>query len=221
MYVEYFIAIILWDISSDKNDMTPTKITTLRGHTHCINALALSIKHNRLFSGSVDGSVYVWDICEANLKKRKPNRITALITAHGDVIRALVTAGNTLFSASSDSDTGIIVWDISKKIPLLLDTLTDHVDGARGLALSPSGDRLYSCSMDDSIIAWDITDHAQPRNVIRMKDSSKGASALLCYSYEETADTPLKAVANDHACTVQDVCKGNSSSSSECKQNPQ
>ncbi len=60
----------MWDLESGKETLS------LRGHTDRVSSLALSVDGKRLFSGSGDGTIKVWDV-EAELAhaaKQQPKK---------------------------------------------------------------------------------------------------------------------------------------------------
>ena len=54
----------MWELESGKETLS------LRGHTDSVSSLALSVDGKRLFSGSVDATIKVWDL-EAELRAAK------------------------------------------------------------------------------------------------------------------------------------------------------
>ena len=70
----------------------PTFPQVLESHTRPV--LSLAVCGNRLFSGSYDYSIRVWNL--ATLQREKT------LTGHADAVRALAVAGNKVFSASYD-----------------------------------------------------------------------------------------------------------------------
>ena len=77
---------------------------TLRGHTDSVSSLALSGDGKRLFSGSVDKTIKVWDL-EAGKESLTLRGHTAYVTS-----LALSGDGKRLFSGSEDNT--IKVWDL-------------------------------------------------------------------------------------------------------------
>jgi len=64
----------------------------LESHTRPV--LSLAVAGNRLFTGSYDYSIRVWNL--DTLQREKT------LTGHTDAVRALAVAGNKVFSASYD-----------------------------------------------------------------------------------------------------------------------
>lgn len=90
--------ILLFDMTSR------TPITTLRGHTAQVHALAFQPGGTRLASGSEDRTVRIWDL--------KSNAELLELRGHLDRINALAFTpdGSTLFSGSGDQT--VRVWDV-------------------------------------------------------------------------------------------------------------
>ncbi len=81
----------------------------LVGHSKMIRCLHLDGKLNRLFSGSADFSIKVWDLSEVH---ETWSRVTCKKTflGHTDKVRCLQVNGDVLISGSYD-DT-LKIWDI-------------------------------------------------------------------------------------------------------------
>jgi WD40 repeat protein len=76
---------------------------TLRGHTAGVSSLALTADGNRLFSGSFDGTVKVWDL--------EVGKAVLTLPGHaGGYGLALSVDGKTLFAG--DGGGAIRVWDL-------------------------------------------------------------------------------------------------------------
>jgi WD40 repeat protein/serine/threonine protein kinase len=118
----------------------------LRGHSDVVSCLALSSDGKRLFSGSHDGTIKVWDL--------DAGKVTRSFSGHSGGISNLVLSadGKHLFSGSYDKT--IKVWDLELGKDTL--TLSGHSDGITSIALSADGKHLYSGSHDTTIKFWDL-----------------------------------------------------------------
>jgi len=114
--------------------------STLLGHQSRICCLAVSGR--KLFSGSGDDCIKVWDMDTLACKDT--------LYGHRDYVRCLAVAGVRLYSGSDDRT--IKVWDVETLT--CIETLTGHEDSIRALAIA--GRRLYSASDDRTIRVWDM-----------------------------------------------------------------
>ncbi len=80
-------------------------LSTLTGHTACINALTFSQEAAWLVSGSSDKSIIIWDV--KNLKKQRQ------ISNHNEAVTAVALSPNGQKIASSSVDQTVRVWDFN------------------------------------------------------------------------------------------------------------
>ncbi len=113
---------------------------TLHGHESSVFSLALD--GQRLFSGSKDSTVKIWDL--------NTNTCTATLQGHDGSASSLAVDGQRLFSGSDDNT--IKIWDLNTN------TCTATLQGHDGsvLSLALDGQRLFSASADGSIKIWDL-----------------------------------------------------------------
>ena len=125
-----------------KDLITPSGIliTTLEGHTDAV--YCLTVVGNKLYTGSDDRTIRVWDI-------DTHQHITAL-EGHTDDVYCLTVVGNKLYSGSFDRT--IRVWDTDTHQHIA--TLEGHTDGV--CYLTVVGNKLYSGSVDKTIRAWTL-----------------------------------------------------------------
>ena len=122
------------------------KVRTLRGHTGGVVSLVLSEDGKRLFSGSMDSTIKVWDL--------ETGQEIRTLRGHTNAVWSLALSrdGKRLFSGSMDST--IKVWDVAAGQEIR--TLRGHTAQVLSLALSRDGKRLYSGSFDKTIKVWDL-----------------------------------------------------------------
>jgi WD40 repeat protein len=110
-----------------------------------IQAAAWSPDGDRIVTGSLDGSVRVWDVWGS--------RVITDIAAHDLAVRGVVYSpdGKRIFSASDDKT--IKIWD--GESGQALRTITGHNGEIRSVALSPDGRRILSASADKTVKVWD------------------------------------------------------------------
>eukprot|EP00026_Physarum_polycephalum_P009536 Phypoly_transcript_09664.p1 GENE.Phypoly_transcript_09664~~Phypoly_transcript_09664.p1 ORF type:complete len:234 (+),score=14.68 Phypoly_transcript_09664:518-1219(+) len=112
----------------------------LSGHSKCVKALAIS--GSILFSGSNDGSIYVWSL----------KNLTCLfaLDAHEGWVKALAVKDKTLYSGSFDFH--IKEWKVTQFQSA--EILMDHNDNVNSLCLTDK--YLISGSDDKSAMVWDM-----------------------------------------------------------------
>ncbi len=113
---------------------------TLQGHESRVNSLVIA--DGKLFSGSDDDTIKVWEI--------KTGKCLATLKGHEAEVLSLVIADEKLFSGSFDNT--IKVWEI--KTGKCLATLKGHDGSVRSLVLDDG--KLFSGSFDNTIKVWEI-----------------------------------------------------------------
>jgi WD40 repeat protein/serine/threonine protein kinase len=126
---------------------------TLRGHTGEVFAVAVSRDGKRIVSGSLDGTVKVWD--PATGQNTRTLRRNTLPVNTGPVYSvALSTDGKRIVSGNWDT-TGeaLTVWDADtgQKTWALEGTLS----GTLSVAFSPDGKQIASSHLDGAVKVWD------------------------------------------------------------------
>jgi WD40 repeat protein len=109
----------------------------------CSSTLSsLAVAEGRLFSGSYDGTIKVWDL----------NTLTEVgtLAGHTDGVLSLAVAEGRLYSGSYDKT--IKVWDLNTLTEV--GTLAGHTSSVAALAVAES--KLYSGSTDKTIKVWDL-----------------------------------------------------------------
>jgi WD40 repeat protein/serine/threonine protein kinase/Flp pilus assembly protein TadD len=121
------------------------ELLTLRGHTAGIARVIFSKDGTRVATGSLDGTVRVWDAVNGR-------EVAAIPAHHGDVMSVAFSPDERRI-ASAGSDRTVKVWDVQTRQLLL--TLEGHQSDVYGLAYSPDGRWLASGSFDKTIRVWD------------------------------------------------------------------
>jgi WD40 repeat protein len=126
---------------------------TLEGQAAPITALAFSSDSATLASGSYQSSdVWLWDVAKAEPALLVPDAaggcsVEALAFAPGG---RLLAVGGIDYLATSGLDGQVVLWDLAGRKP----AATLH-GGAVGLSFHPSGRRLASASLVQSVRVWD------------------------------------------------------------------
>lgn len=124
-----------WDINQRKSiNKTSSKAE--------INALAISVAHNLLFSAENDKTIKVWDLHSLQY-------ITTL-NGHTRAVKALYVLGNYLFSGSNDQQ--VFVWNLNTQ--RVVKGLLGHEGWIR--SIHAMGSTLYTGSQDETIRLWDL-----------------------------------------------------------------
>jgi WD40 repeat protein len=157
-------------------------LRVLEGHTHWVNAVALSGDGKRAVSGSNDKTVRVWD-----LEGNQPPRI---LEGHTGSINAVALSGDGKRAISGSWDHIVSVWDLEGNQPPRI--LEGHTGPVNAVALSSDGKRAVSGSNDKTVRVWDLEGNQPPR-LLEGHTSPIWAVALsgdgqraLSSSYDET-----------------------------------
>jgi WD40 repeat protein len=130
-------------------DPTKAKVKTTYSHAATFYALCADPAGKRLYAGSDDYGVHVFDLDGA---KKEP---IAKWAKHDNYVSALVAvsrSGKTLV-VSASYDRSLIWWDAAKDEPTR--TVEAHAGWVRNLAALPDGKRLASCGDDMLVKLWD------------------------------------------------------------------
>ncbi|KDO50119.1 hypothetical protein CISIN_1g011711mg [Citrus sinensis] len=183
-----------------------TMLAKLEGHKKAVSGIALPLRSDKLYSGSRDGTVQLWDchtgqsasvinlgaevgslICEGpwvfvgmpNVVKAWHIESSAEFSLDGPVgeVYSMVVANEMLFAGAQDGN--ILVW---KGIPntqnpfQLAALLKGHTRPVTCLAVG--GKRLYSGSMDNTIRVWDLD---TLEAVMTLNGHTDAPMSLLCW----------------------------------------
>jgi WD40 repeat protein len=129
----------VWDASTGKLRQH------LKAYPKLVDRLALSADGGRLVTGSEDGMVRVWDLATA--KSLGAWKVGGFVTA------VAMSRDGKRIAASTDAEPNVHVWDLASAS--VLAQLPGHPDGARDLAFSPDGKRIYSAAFD-RVKRWDL-----------------------------------------------------------------
>ncbi|XP_045806478.1 zinc finger CCCH domain-containing protein 48-like [Trifolium pratense] len=112
-------------------------VTNLEGHKKLVTGITLPVGTNKLFSGSTDGTVRIWDCHTAEC---------ANVTNLGDEVNSLISEGHWIFVGLSNI---VKAWNIQNGSGYTLE-----VPNGRVLAMTVGKDTLLAGAEDGVISAW-------------------------------------------------------------------
>jgi GTPase SAR1 family protein len=119
---------------------------TLRGHTGNVYRMALSPDGRTLASPSDDATVQLWDLESGHLRKTLVHQPTLLSVGWS-------LDGTTLASGSGQPGKEVFLWNFATGRQIRI--LEGHGGLVTGVAWSPDGKILASCSSDTTVRLWD------------------------------------------------------------------
>jgi WD40 repeat protein/serine/threonine protein kinase len=120
-------------------------LLTLRGHTGGILAMAFTKDGRRIATGSIDGTVRLWDAVRG--------QEIYTIPAHATDITRVAFSPDERWIASAGVDRTVKLWDVKGR--QLVRTLQGHTGDVYGLVFSPDGRWIATGSWDRTIKIWD------------------------------------------------------------------
>jgi len=114
---------------------------------HCVpTSVGISPDGKFIVSGSVDGTINLWDI--------KSARKIKIFEGHIHEITSVLITSDGKFIVSGSVDGTIKLWDIKSAIEI--ETFEDDCDETKSIILSPDGKFIVSGSVDGTIKLWNI-----------------------------------------------------------------
>ena len=122
-------------------------------HRFGVNALASTAE--LLYSAGRDGSVRCWDLASG---ATEPPQL-AVLEGHTDWVNDVCIAGDSAV-VSCSSDQTVRVWGNASRGHTLITTLYGHDDYVKSLDFCTKSQLLVSCSLDQRILLWDLSQEA-------------------------------------------------------------
>lgn len=131
------------------------ELSTLRGHSAGVRAVAVLPSGRRALSASVDRSLKLWDL--------ESGECLRTLEEHDRGLRAVAVSPDGRRAVSAGSDQSLVCWDLESGRPLR--TMNGHTDSVTGLVFAPDGGRIVSCSMDKTLRLWDASSGRELRTI--------------------------------------------------------
>ncbi|MGB7156770.1 MAG: WD40 repeat domain-containing protein, partial [Tepidisphaeraceae bacterium] len=126
----------------------------LAGHAGYVVSATFSPDGRHVLSGSFDQTIRLWDLQTGKAE---------VFTGHAAGVRGAAFAdAGTVLSASMDGT--IKLWDVPSR--QVRRTFAGHIDGVRGLSISPDGRRAASAGIDGTVRVWNLA----PNNEVQSAD---------------------------------------------------
>jgi WD40 repeat protein len=122
---------------------------TLMGHTHSVNAIAIS-KDGKIFaSASRDRTIKLWQL--------STEQALFTLKGHSDSINCLVISPDRSHLISGSSDRTLKIWHLkTKNVRTLGSWFSGHTDEVLAVAISPDGKKIVSGSADRTLKIWNL-----------------------------------------------------------------
>lgn len=139
--------VLLWDEGNPGHRM----LARLSGHTDRILSIGFSSDGRTLASGSLDGTIKLWDVSNPNSTKEK---LPALSPDNLVAVRSLAFSPNGKMLATASDDFTLRLWNVESNTQVQL--LRSGRIVLRSIAFSPTGDLLAAGCGDGTIRLWQV-----------------------------------------------------------------
>jgi len=133
--------------ASRSRPSTPPPNLTLRGHTDEVWCAAFSVDGKHIVSGSIDGTIRVWNA-------QTGNPVLGPLKMHTEWVNCVAFSPNGRRIASGSLDKTVLVWDaVTGKV--VAGPFKGHTNLIWTVCFSPDGKQIASGSHDKTIRIWD------------------------------------------------------------------
>ena len=160
-------------------DDDPRHSIELRGHEKAVWTIAFDADGERVITASFDGTARVWSSRDGGLERVLQGHAAGLWDAQFTADGRVVTAAD---------DNTIRVWTLnSDEAPIVL---SGHRNGVTGLARTPDGARIISCSADSTAKIWRLDSLTSSSEILQGR-------LILATSYCLTVDQRMRELGED------------------------
>ena len=163
--------------------------STLAGHKLSVWSMAIDDSQQRLFAGSSDATVTVWDTSSiasspsaSYSEGQSSQQPLAVFPSKNGKVYSLVLKNGRVFAASSDGTVNI--WNSTTLDHI--GTLQGHLAGVNSIKFF--GENLYSASSDQTVKIWDVTTmsciHTLRTQSSEVLDLTIGSNLLFASGYD-------------------------------------
>ncbi|KAL6626895.1 hypothetical protein ACP70R_030621 [Stipagrostis hirtigluma subsp. patula] len=148
----------------------------LAGHTEAISGISMSLDCNKLYSGSVDGSVRVWDCNSGKCVDAWNTQTGTKLRFQGPsgLVCSMTINNELLFAGTADGR--IMAWKFPSMDAEPVVIFSGHDRPV--ISLSISGTSLYSGSLDKTIKVWDL---ATLQCLKTLSEHKAAVTSVLCW----------------------------------------
>ncbi len=144
-------AVLVYDAAGAKRP------TILKGHTAEVRCLAYSTNGKRLYTGSQDKTIRMWE------PGRYFGAMRCTFEGHTDTVTSIALAPDGSIFATSSLDGTLRLWDASGESTEAVAVLGGHTNGVRHVRFTANGNLLLSIGDGGQAYLWEVTEQARIR----------------------------------------------------------